>query len=376
MDNHKSKSIIDHAVARFWGRYIEYIQKQGVKKTACRWYVKRVEQYIQVYPNQKLATHTPALIAQFVEGEGRNITLKEWQFIQIINAIQKLFTMLGVPWLDEVNWTHWKSFAGTLPQSHATLAREPPLSEHLGQGKYDKNELASVRKDNALLLGALITEIRQRNYSIRTEQVYELWVCRFVLFNSGRDPKQLGSTAVVSFLQYLAVRRNVAASTQNQALNALVFFYRHAVKQPLDDLGDFSRAKRPKRLPVVLTQNEVDGLLSQMDGIHHLMASLLYGAGMRLMDCVRLRVQDINFEYREILVRDGKGRKDRVVPLPERVVMPLMEHLKVVRLLHQKDLNNGFGMVFLPNALARKYPNAAKEWYWQYVFPSTRRLSD
>jgi integron integrase len=233
-----------------------------------------------------------------------------------------------------------------------------------------------VPKDNAPLLNALIAEIRRRNYSIRTEQVYEMWVCRFILFNNDNDPKQLGAIEVVSFLQYLAVKRNVAASTQNQALNALVFFYRHAVKQSLDDLGDFVRAKRPKRLPVVLTQNEVNGLLNQMEGTHHLMASLLYGAGMRLMDCVRLRVQDVNFEYREILVRNGKGQKDRVVPLPERTMKPLMAHLKEVRLLHQKDLDTGFGRVYLPNALARKYPNAAKEWHWQYVFPSTRLSVD
>ena len=223
---------------------------------------------------------------------------------------------------------------------------------------------------------ALVAEIRQRHYSIRTEQVYELWVCRFILFNNANNPEQLGATEVVSFFQHLAVNRNVAASTQNQALNALVFFYRHAIKQPLNDLGDFSRAKRPKRLPVVLTQNEVNGLLNQIKGIHHLMVSLLYGAGLRLMDCVRLRIQDVNFEYREILVRDGKGQKDRVVPLPERTMRPLIEHLKGVRLLHQEDLDNGFGMVYLPNALARKYPNAAKEWHWQYVFPSTRLSVD
>jgi len=269
-----------------------------------------VGQYTQAYPDQKLLTHTPELVTRFLEDEGRNTQLKDWQFMQTVDAIQKLFMMINAPCLNKVDWAHWRSFAHTLPQSHITLAREAPTSSE--QNKPDKGALAMVRRDYAPFLTALIAEIRQRNYSIRTEQVYELWACRFILFNNANNPKQLGATEVVSFLQHLAVNRNVAASTQNQALNALVFFYRHAIKQPLDDLGDFSRAKRPKRLPVVLTQNEVNRLLNQMKGIHHLMASLLYGAGMRLMDCVRLRVQDINFEYREILVRDGKGQKDRV----------------------------------------------------------------
>lgn len=375
MDSRKSKA--DDGTTRFWDRYIKYVQKQGVKGTACRWYVKRVEQYLHAYPDQKLTTHTPELITQFLEGEGRNTALKDWQFVQTIDAIQKLFTMINTPWIDKIDWGHWKFSARSLPQDHASIARDALApKKHTVQEKSGKNELAAVRKDNAGLINSLIAEIRQRNYSIRTEQVYELWVCRFILFNNAKNPKLLGATEVVAFLQYLAVQRNVAASTQNQALNALVFFYRHAVKESLDDLGDFVRAKQPKRLPVVLTQKEVYALLTQMKGTQHLMASLLYGAGMRLMDCVRLRVQDVNFDYREILVRNGKGQKDRVVPLPERIMRPLIEQLKEVRILHQKDLDNGFGMVYLPNALARKYPNAAKEWHWQYVFPSARLSVD
>ena len=172
------------------------------------------------------------------------------------------------------------------------------------------------------------------------------------------------------------MRGNVAASTQNQALNALVFLYKQVLGYELGELDGFVRAKRPKRLPVVLDRVEVRGLLDRLDGTQHLMVGLLYGTGMRLMECVRLRVQDLDFSYSQLVVRDGKGQKDRVVPLPQRLVPPLHEHLERVQALHRKDLDQGFGEVFLPDALARKWPNAPKEWGWQYVFPSGRLSVD
>jgi len=181
---------------------------------------------------------------------------------------------------------------------------------------------------------------------------------------------------VKAFLQHLAVERLVTASTQNQARNALVFFAQQVWQQPLGDLDGFVRAKRPQRLPVVLTRAEVGKLLAHMPGTHGLMASLLYGTGMRLMDCIRLRVKDIDCAYHQIVVRDGKGQKDRVVPLPQRLVEPLQQHLTTVKGLHQADLEQGYGAVFLPHALARKYPQAPTEWGWQYVFPSARLSVD
>ena len=221
-----------------------------------------------------------------------------------------------------------------------------------------------------------MVELRTRRYSIRTEQSYESWVTRFISYNGNREPKKLGSGEVVSFLQHLAVQRNVAESTQNQALNALVFFYDKVLKQPLGDIGSFVRAKRPKRLPVVLTRSEVTKTLEQMTGRQKLMASLLYGTGMRLMDCVRLRVKDIDFGYQQIVIRDGKGKKDRLVPLPERLIDELKAHLELVEETHRADLEKGLGETYLPDALDRKYPNGAKEWGWQYVFPSGRLSVD
>jgi len=218
--------------------------------------------------------------------------------------------------------------------------------------------------------------IRVRHYSIRTEQAYVEWIRRFILYHGKRHPAELRESDVSGFLSYLAVNRNVAASTQNQALNALVFLYRNVLGRPLGNTIDGVRARKPKRLPVVLTQEEVRQLLRHLDGNHWLPACLLYGSGLRLMECLRLRVKDLDFGHRAILVRDGKGGKDRVVTLPDEIIQPLQRHLESVRNTHEKDLQDGFGKVYLPHALSRKYPNAPSEWGWQYVFPASKPSID
>ena len=218
--------------------------------------------------------------------------------------------------------------------------------------------------------------IRKKHYSIRTEQAYTNWIKKFILFNNKRHPKDMGEKEISQYISYLAVKRNVAASTQNQALNAVVFLYKQVLNRDLGDFGNMQRAKRPKNLPTVLTKDEANLVLTVMSGTHALMAKLLYGCGLRLMECLRLRVKDIEFDSNQIIVRDGKGQKDRVTMLPEQLKTQLIEHLKRVRVLHEKDLKCGFGEVYLPYALSRKYPNAAKEWYWQYVFPSKKISRD
>ncbi|WP_222566155.1 integron integrase [Novilysobacter antarcticus] len=226
------------------------------------------------------------------------------------------------------------------------------------------------------LLDQVRARIRRRGLAIRTEEVYVSWIRRFILANGKRHPSEMGEREVEWFLTRLAVHGKVAASTQNQALSALLFLYREVLGQDLPWMENIRRAKRPERLPVVLTVEEVARLLAQMSGVHHLMASLLYGSGIRLMECVRLRVQDIDFVRREILVRRGKGGKDRRTMLPARAVAALQTHLVQTRMLHEGDLAVGHGSVWLPGALARKYPNAAREWIWQYVFPSRLRSVD
>ncbi|MBD3424636.1 MAG: integron integrase [Candidatus Latescibacteria bacterium] len=215
--------------------------------------------------------------------------------------------------------------------------------------------------------------LRSRHYSVRTEKTYISWVKRFVHFHGLRHPADMGAEEINKFLTYLAVKRNVSASTQNQALSALLFLYRHVLEIELGDLGNIIRARKPKRIPVVLTREEVRSIFKYMKGDKLLMAGLMYGAGLRLTECLRLRVKDIDFQANQIIVRDGKGFKDRVTILPEAYRNKLKIHLRNVRAIHKKDLSDGWGRVKMPYALNRKYPNAAAEWKWEWVFPQKNR---
>lgn len=226
------------------------------------------------------------------------------------------------------------------------------------------------------LLDRVRERIRYKHYSLRTEESYVQWIRRFVFFHGKRHPSEMGAPEVEAFLTSLAVEGNVAASTQNQARSALLFLYKEVLGSELPWLNNVEQAKKPRRLPVVLTEDEVRGVLAGLDGVAWLAAALLYGAGLRLMECMRLRVQDIDFKRREILVRDGKGFKDRVTMLPAKVVAPLQRHLQAAKALHEQDLAEGFGEVYLPYALERKYPAAGRSWGWQYVFPSGKRSLD
>jgi integron integrase len=218
--------------------------------------------------------------------------------------------------------------------------------------------------------------IRIRHYSICTEQAYVQWIRRFILFHGKRHPRDMGGEELTAFLSHLASQRNVAASTQNQALNAILFLYRDVLKIKLPWLDNVQRAKKPQCVPVVLTRQEVRAVLGQLEGTTWLMAALIYGAGLRLLECLRLRVKDIDFGYQHLMIRDAKGQKDRITLLPQNLTDPLRSHLARVRTLHEQDLRDGLGRVYLPFALASKYPNADRQWEWQYVFPSTRRSKD
>ncbi|WP_225218020.1 integron integrase [Luteimonas colneyensis] len=226
------------------------------------------------------------------------------------------------------------------------------------------------------LLDQIRIRCRTKHYSIRTERAYVGWARRFILANGRRHPRELGLAEVEAFLSALAVRDDVAASTQNQALSALLFLYKEVLGLEMPWVGSVTRAKRPKRLPVVLTPVEVRALLALLDGQAALMGSLLYGAGMRLMEAVRLRVKDVDFGRWEIVVRNGKGGKDRRVPLPRRLEAALQAQIERVRVLHGRDLAQGYGEVWLPHALSRKYPTAGRELGWQYVFPASGLSED
>ena len=226
------------------------------------------------------------------------------------------------------------------------------------------------------LLDQVRQAIRTRHYSPRTEETYVGWIKRFILYHNKRHPAQMGEQEIARFLSSLASESRVSASTQTQALNAVLFLYREVLRKEIGYVNGVVRAKRPRRLPVVLTKEEVKRVLSCLSGTPWLMAMLLYGAGLRLMECCRLRVKDIDFSQNQVVVRSGKGNKDRYTTLPTVVKGPLVRHLQGVKGQQQEDLSRGLGAVALPNALERKYPNATREWGWQWVFPATSHYTD
>jgi len=215
-----------------------------------------------------------------------------------------------------------------------------------------------------------------RHLSLRTEQAYLQWIRRYILFHKKKHPREMGESEIRAFISHLAVERSITASTQTVALSALLFLYRDVLKKDLPYVSNIERAQKPKRLPVVFTRDEVKLILSKLEGTHWLIAGLLYGSGLRLMECLRLRVKDLDFTYGQLTIRDGKGEKDRVTMLPGRSLQPLKRHLQKVKVLHEEDLAADYGEVFLPYALARKYPNAPRQWGWQYVFPAAKRSID
>ncbi|MCP4237205.1 MAG: integron integrase [Aestuariibacter sp.] len=225
-----------------------------------------------------------------------------------------------------------------------------------------------------------LEEVRQlmrvQHYALRTEQSYIEWIKRFILFHDKRHPKEMGEKEVAAFLTHLSVNRNVAPATQGQALNALVFLYRKVLDRPLNEIRGIVRSKKKAKIPVVLTIPEVSAVLSRLEGLHWLAGCLMYGSGLRLMECIRLRVKDIDFTRLSVTVRQGKGGKDRVVTLARELVVPLQRHLESVKMTHERDIAEGFGKVYMPYALERKYPSAATSLGWQYFFPATRRSVD
>ncbi|MBM3858040.1 MAG: integron integrase [Verrucomicrobia bacterium] len=226
----------------------------------------------------------------------------------------------------------------------------------------------------------LLDQVRQvcrfKHYSLRTEQTYVQWIKRYIYFHGKRHPQELTAIHVREFLTHLAVKGRVSASTQNQAFSALLFLYQHVLRQEIGLITGVERAKTSKRLPVVLAREEVAAVLSRLSGTTRLMVELLYGSGLRLMECLRLRVKDVDFGYNQITIRDGKGNKHRVTVLPQKLREPLQRHLARVKALHDEELAEGFGTVELPFAIERKYPKANREWAWQYVFPAAKRSID
>ena len=378
--------------AGFWGRFTRLSRSVARSENEARWYVARLEQFLRSRDVDSSSSPGPREASAWLERLARESSMESWQFAQTVNGLRLCFDeVLQVPWAKDFDWDHWIAVGrklkprGGIPaqeigsgSKHTRVRIHGPGTMNPGArtGNQSRDAFKQVRRKHAALLRAMSGEIRRRSYSIRTEQAYEHWVCRFLLYCGNADPRDLESDAVVDYLNHLAVERSVSSSTQNQALNAIVFLYTQILDLPLAELDSIVRAKLSRRLPVVLTPDQVRRLLDSLEGHHALMARLLYGTGMRLMECVRLRIKDVDFAYRQITVRDGKGAKDRVVPLPESLREPLRVQFAEVRQTFEQDGKDGVNPVYLPEALERKYPNAAKEWIWQYVFPSGRLSVD
>ena len=373
----------DITVSRFWDIYIEKTKAYNIKPGAERWYVKHAESYIKYHQGLKLSRHQPEQVESFFTFKSRQKRLKDWQFRQIIQAIELLFCeLVKTKWSRTFPWGQWSELSTSLPSAHASRSRDTSVFDVKSidleaLGSFNTRLLEQVLDKYPEYIQDLIKVVRVKNYSIRTEHAYLNWVLRFFRFHNLKDPAGFSENDISSFLDHLVIKRHVSASTQSQALNALIFFYKHVLERQMSDDIAFQRSKRPRRLPVVLSRSEVTQIFSQISHpVQLLMINLLYGCGLRLMECIRLRILDIDFDYQQIFVRDGKGKKDRVVPLPSRLEQTLKQQINKVQQLHKEDLDAGFGSVQLPDALSRKFRNAEYEFKWQYVFPSTKISKD
>jgi integron integrase len=350
--------------AEIWQKYKSIVIKRVSSPRAVEWYVRWAENHEKALPRKPLQSRSQEDVQSYVNVLSKQDRLEQWQLEQVNDSLRLLFgEVLGLSW------------AKPWPICVINKSNEPNIEKKPGHTPWEKTDFKDSINWSGMemhcpgLIDKIRTVLRTMHYAYRTEQTYLEWICRFINFNGLQDPKTLREEGVKRYLEYLATKREVSGSTQRQALNAVVFLYAKVLGNPLGGIGEYEKSKRPRRLPVVLTTEEVNQVLGAIEGTLGLMASLLYGSGLRLMECVRLRVKDVDFARQQLLVR-GKGGKDRITVLPKRFQKPLRKHLKRVHELHRKDLQNGKGEVYMEPALARKYPNAAREWGWQYVFPA------
>ena len=357
----------------FWQRYCEQLIDMNHAGKEGSYLTKWAQRFVYSLEGVRLKAVTQALVRGWIEDLDRNEDFEDWQLHQALKAVQILMEkMVDSADRPQIDWDELESLCEELKPEHATLARtqsaaaivEKSLSK--ADCRLDTEAAGALRK--------LREVIRLRNMAIRTEKTYADWVERYLVYNEGKLPSS--PQHVPTFLNYLVLELNVAAATQAQALNALIFLYREVLEMDLGVLDNFKRARPSRKLPVVLTRAEKDLLFSVMSGTSGLMARIMYGSGMRLMECVRLRVQNVDMGNNLIQVHDGKGGKNRVVPLPQAYKDELIAHLKIRKIQHEQDLAAGFGEVFVSDGLLRRFGGSLKDWAWQYVFASSRISAD
>jgi integron integrase len=340
--------------AAFWQRYVDFLASINIDVKYHHWYKTWCQQFIQFMQPLPIMECRSEHVSAFLSNLQDNGSIKDWQYSQARTALWHLFhDVIKISWAID----RQKRTPGTTPQPSVASPRKLSKSHH-----------GTLQILRSTLVG--------RQYAKRTVVTYTDWATRFLAFFPDHTIDELDAGSVKAYLTHLAETRNVAVNTQKQALNALVFLFQEAFECNLGDFSDFSRAKKPIKIPVVLSREEVASLLAQLSPLFLLMAHLLYGSGMRLMEVIRLRIKDVDFDHNQVLVRDGKGRKDRVALLPEVCSEPLQQQIIEARRIHADDLERGYGKVWLPTALAQKYLKADRDWRWQYVFPATRLSVD
>ena len=363
------------SVSQFWLNYLSILEKSSIPVKIRHWYRKHVEEYISAHQGVKLKLHSPQHISKYLLAKGRTSNLPEWRFRQIADALRLLFReLIRPPWAADYDWYQWRAFAKELEPDHPSLMRDGNPSLIISTSK--NTLIRKFREEYTPLYLDFIKTIRIRNMAITTEKTYEQWLVRFFQYHHWNNIAELELGDFSDYLDYLALHRKVSSSTQKIALNSLIFFYREVLGRNVEGIYAYTRSRPRRKLPTVLSRDEIRRLLSCIQGRTLLMASLMYGSGMRLMECVRLRVKDIDFDYGQIMILAGKGNKDRTVPLPQKLIPQLKRYLEEVRAIHSDDLEAGYGEVLAPPALARKLGGATKSFEWQFLFPATRLAVD
>jgi len=337
--------------AQFWRQYEDCLIKNRINPKQFHWYTNWCQQFVKFLGRLPLRECQPEHVSAFLDNLGNNSEVKAWQINQARTAL-------------------WHLFRDQLQISWALGQRKPEKAEPARQ------PAAKLSPSHQEVLSRMRSTLIGRQYAKRTQAAYLDWAKRFLLYFPHRKIEDLDATAVRTYLTWLAEKHNVAVSTQKQALNALVFLFQESEGHDLGDFSDFTRARKPVRMPTVLSCDEVTLLLNVLSPPHLLICQLLYGAGLRLMEAVRMRVQDVDFANNQLMIRDGKGRKDRVTVLPAVCLAMLEEQIVTVRRLHGEDLAQGHGEVWLPTALRKKFPRAGRDWRWQYIFPASKLSVD
>ena len=361
----------DEREKRFWNNYITVLHERNIPSSKYHWYVRHCEQFIQSYTEIRLRGHTRETLSKYLSATLQNPNLHDYTKLQIIDAISALFLTVRSPLYNQIDWDYWKMSCKSLETDHDTVARN-----NFQLKKYSNQQLDSASHHNSEDIKKVIYVIRTKGFSIRTEKTYIHWISRFLTFSKASKANELNDQSVIDYLSYLAIDKAVAPATQSLALNAISFYFKSILQQELGDIRRFVKAKKRHKLPIVLTTDEVSTILDALSGVQLLLVSLMYGGGLRLMEAVRLRVQDVDFGYQQIIIRNAKGNKERVVPLPVKLVVPFKSHMSNIKEQHSDDLKNDLGSVYMPSELVRKYGKSDKQWVWQYIFPSNKLSVD